>query len=119
MPVTGSIRGGKNVSDEWGILKVKVLTCWPMLSNALRRAWREKQLVLKLTLMSANRYGATGPAVSRHARRNARRSSCVANERKHSRVRSVRQNLTKAAEGMIVMLHYSACCSRLDMTLWA
>jgi hypothetical protein len=76
-----------------------------MLSKALRRALREKVLVLKLTLTLANRYGATGPAVSRDARRRAGRSSCATYERKHSRVRSVRQNLMKAAEGMSGILH--------------
>lgn len=55
MPVTGSINGGKNVSEVCGMLKVKVLMCWPMFSNDLRRAWREKQFVLKLTLISAKR----------------------------------------------------------------
>ena len=93
------------MSGVCGILKVKVLTCWPMLSSALRRALREKQLVLKLTLISANKYCATGPAVSRLAKRSARRSSCGTYDRKHSRVRSVRQNWMKAAEGMSRISH--------------
>ena len=101
----GSINGGKNVSGVCGMLKVKVLTCWPMLSSALKRALREKQFVLKLTFISANRYCATGPAVSRLAKRRARRSSCGTYARKHSRVRSVRQNLTKAAEGIFEISH--------------
>lgn len=71
------------------------------------RAGLVKVFVPKEMLTSLNRAGATPRLHSRDVRRNDAWSSLVVNESRQSRVRSVRQNLRKAAEAIVANLHFA------------
>jgi len=93
--------------------KVHVLTWRPILSKAAIRARRAKEFVSKSTLISKNRHGATSRLSPRQTSRSDLQSSLDVYDSKQSRVRSVRQNLRKAAEGIVGKVHFGPYRAKL------
>src|ERR1044071_8761049 len=50
-PVEGWMRGGRKVASEWGRLKVRCSTWWPILDNACTLPGLVKVFAVKLMLM--------------------------------------------------------------------
>ena len=76
-----------------------------MRSSAAVRARRVNVFALKGMWMSEKSWGATFTLKSWHTKRSDALSSLLVCDRRFSRVRSVRQNLRKAADGIVVMAH--------------